>query len=148
MAGGIEIIQEKCLLPVKVKNDTATRWLSNKVEELHILWPNSPLLCIQPGEALPPKTSTRMIPRVVLVIVKNQESPKAHYREKAWTDCGIPCSGILCSTQNGQARATRVSVGTLTNTMLRKKSNMVPFIEDLKTSPKPCKWCMDIYIYF
>ena len=37
MAGGIEIIQEKCLLPVKVKNDTATRWLSNKVEELHIL---------------------------------------------------------------------------------------------------------------
>ena len=37
MAGGIEIMQEKCLLPVRMRNDTATRWLSSKVEEVHTL---------------------------------------------------------------------------------------------------------------
>lgn len=37
MAGGIEIMQEKCLLPIEVKDDTATRWLSNTVEEMHVL---------------------------------------------------------------------------------------------------------------
>ena len=67
------------------------------------------------------KTSTRMILRAVFVIVKNRESLEGPLQVAGMNRVWYTMSGILCSVQSGQARATCVSVGTLTNTMLRKE---------------------------
>lgn len=73
--------------------------------------------------------------RVVFVIVKNRESLKGPLEVEGMNRVWCTMSGRLCSLQNGQARATRISVGMLTNTMWRKKSKMVPFPRRFKNKP-------------
>ena len=57
----------------------------------------------------------------MFVIVKNRESPKGPLEVEGMNRVWCTMNGTLCSLQNGQARATLVSVGTLTNRIWRKK---------------------------
>lgn len=85
----------------------------------------------------------------MFVIVKNRGIPKGPLEVEGIDRVWCTMSGRLCSLQNGQARATRISVGMLTNTMWRKKSKMVPFLEGFKKqAPNPVNdvW-ISLYIF-